>query len=183
MHKNAAVRTRCLMLATMLSGVTFTLPIVSSVCAQDLYLEYSSIKLEGSMPHGTKHVPFEIEVSCTPARMLRQATIAGVRYGTDGYDPKCVLTRLTLKLNRKRVHIPKASFEDLADVTFPASVGIDSDGETDIVLISGGDGSASYKARFFVRGGRLVAREVDGFDEDGEIKTTREEYQPSSKKP
>lgn len=153
------------------------LGIALPVYPQEFDVEYSAIKVQGSI--GRSHVPFAVEASCTPVRKLPRAAIERVQYGfaADGSDTRCVLTHVSLRFDETSVHFPKSSFEDLADVSSPGSLGIEYDGDNLTLSLHGGDGAAAYTARFLIRDGRLLAREIEDIGEAGELRITRSEFE------
>lgn len=143
--------------------------------AQELFANIESVTMTGILRNPS--MPFVLEVKCAP--LGKRSTIGGsdISYlGTDGEDPWCVVQKIALSLNSKVVKFPAASYSELANVGLSFGVQLKNQPEFVTLLISGGDGAGSYKARFIIRGGRLMAREIEDLDEQGEVRLTKKSY-------
>jgi hypothetical protein len=142
----------------------------------ELAADYESMTLVGTL-RGTEQKNFEITINCIPlsrahraAHSMPPAKLLGL--ATDGYKTRCVVETLSLRLNGDAINLPDKSHYDLADLMLPTGVYVTSRGQSFVLHIKGGDGVTAYEARLIVEGQRLVARELDQIDQDGELKTT-----------
>ena len=133
----------------------------------DSVAEYSVIHLEGRLRCASK-TPFDVEVECRPVQGTDTYESRDF-LGTDGYAPRCVVSRMTMTLDKRSVDLPKRGWVDLSNVSLPTGVFVTSRQDSVTLNLEGGDGSGSYKVRFVIRGGKVVRREAETMDEEGEL--------------
>jgi len=76
---------------------------------------------------------------------------------------------MTMTLDKRSVDLPKRGWVDLSNVSLPTGVFVTSRQDSVTLNLEGGDGSGSYKVRFVIRGGKVVRREAETMDEEGEL--------------
>ncbi len=155
--------------------------LVDAQRTSDLPADYESVTLVGTL-RGTEHRRFEITIDCIPldrSSDRRTHSAPGAKLlglATDGYKTRCVVDTFSLKLNGSAVNLPDKSRSDLADLVLPSGVYATSRGQYLVLHVKGGDGDTAYEARFIVDRQRLLARELDQTNKDGELETTRTEF-------
>jgi hypothetical protein len=98
---------------------------------------------------------------------LKDAPYSGKRavgvkswWGIDGKKPHRVIAMLAVRIGAVDIAIPRNAYSDLADPAIPLGFYLMQLGGDVYLYVKGGDGSASYAAKFLVRGGRLLRRET-----------------------
>lgn len=162
-------------------SLLLTCVVWSGLCASQTTPElvaayYDSISLSGKLQGAVKD-NFVVEMTCTRYRKgTGKATGSNSYFGTDGYDPQCVLSTLRMKLNGKAVSFPKSSYADLADVHVATTIYLSTRGNTVVLHARGGDGVASYKVRFLIEERALVGREIERMNDKEEVELIRQKY-------
>lgn len=163
---------------SVLSALAVAFIIAGQAVAEDLqpqFADYETVKLAGKLR--TPPIPFTLEVRCVPFKEAGQPKNPAPQYvGPDGEDPFCVVRRIALTLEGKTVKFPSESYTDLANLVLSFGVQLKSRPGLVTLQINGGDGAGSYKARFFIQGGRLMSREIEDMNEQGEVRLTKKVY-------
>jgi hypothetical protein len=112
----------------------------------------------------------EIQARLTVAYAGRCDRDADDYWGTDGNTPRTVVKRLFVTMGGDTVYVPHSSYVDLAE---PSTIAIRHTPEAFSVVITGGDGSGSYSARFDISNLTLTKRFVESgeFPEEWEERT------------
>ncbi len=113
------------------------------------------VSLEGTLKEGTE---FEVRIESKKPKEL-----SGSYFGTTD-QPGSVVSEMTVKLGGEEISIPKQAFSDLANAKLQ-TVSMTSSPSGEVRLrFTGGDGSTSYEAEYFIEPKRLVKRVISYFE-------------------
>ncbi len=115
----------------------------------------NKVSLEGTLKEGTA---FEINIEARKPKALQ-----GDYFGSVG-QPGSVLAEITVKLGGEKMSFPKQAFNDLANPLLQ-TVSVTSQPSGELRLrFTGGDGSATYEAEYFIQSNRLAKRSISYFE-------------------
>jgi hypothetical protein len=115
----------------------------------------NKISLEGTLKEGTE---FEINIEARKPKVLQ-----GDYFGSAG-QPGSVIAEITVKLGGEKMSFPKQAFNDLANPLFQ-TVSLTSQPSGEVRLrFTGGDGSTTYEAQYFIQSNRLAKRSISYFE-------------------
>ena len=121
-------------------------------------VDYDGCEIYGHL-HDKAQSKFIIRIRASPYSAKRDSAVKSW-WGVDGGLPSEVTTELSLSIGGIQIAIPHRAFADLGDPHPPGSISLMQPHDTVYLYIHGGDGAGSYVAKFFIRDGKLIRREV-----------------------
>ncbi|MFN2542069.1 MAG: hypothetical protein ABR514_07880 [Chthoniobacterales bacterium] len=134
-------------------GIGFALAVTNAADPWQV-VTVNRLALEGTLKDGTE---FELRVE---SQEPKEQSIVYV--GATG-TPRAVISDFALKLGGKKVSVPDAAFNDLANPLLQ-TVSITSQPGAVKLRFTGGEGEASYEVEYLVQSGRLAQRTLSYFE-------------------
>ena len=115
----------------------------------------TKVSLEGTLKEGTE---FEVRIESKKPKEL-----SGSYFGATD-QPGSVVSEITVKLGGETISFPKQAFSDLANALLQTvSITSNPSGEARL-RFTGGTGSTSYEAEYFIEPKRLAKRVISYFE-------------------
>ncbi len=130
----------------------------NSMLARPLGVElprYNSISLGGKIGDRVSFAVFlEME------KIDRIKTVDSVYWGRSSDEFQSVIRKFLVNVNNEVIEIPPEAYTHLLNINIPRGVQVFWEADQLVIQLSGGDGGASYVSRLFLRGSRVLRREI-----------------------
>lgn len=157
--------TMVVLFVTFIYMFTYVMAYSEQNAQQYRFSQYYQATLRGQA-FGSKD-KFKLDVVCSPFKKnINNIDKEKLLDFTDGFVPRCMLSKLSLVINDILIIVPKYAYERIADVVFE-SIGVESDGANIMVRFNGGDGTWAYEVRFYFSKNKLLSRELEYRNAEG----------------
>ena len=143
-------------MSSLLLGLPLCVTTAVGFWDNEKVVEYDTLTVTGRLRDKR---PFELSISREPFDQKKQARIKHW-IGGDGDEPMHVTSGLKLSVAGTNVDIPRSQFEDLADPHIHFGPYLTQDDKAIFLYVDGSDAAGAYTARFTIRDGKVLKREI-----------------------
>lgn len=137
----------------------------------DMVSTYQTIDMKGKTYSGKE---FNFSVQCTKYDKATSSLDQNkLSYLTDGFPPECITTKIEITIQGHKIVVPKPVYEYMAGIHV-RSIFVTERSDIVILHIKGGDGTWSYKSRFYFDNNGLRYKETESMNMNGELAVEKE---------
>ncbi len=161
------------LLPILLLGASHRTPSIVENDDGSLRLRERAFTIEGDLLDKRKYeLFFSMKLNIMKRDQMYPWDTAKFYIGTDGWNPATLIDSLGLNVRGRSIVIPEKSYSDISISGFDC-IWLEEVKDTLIIVIRGGDGTASFWARLYCVEGKVTERQIISFNPDGEFDVHR----------